>query len=412
MQRGGAEMYYVAAKATRFTTKAIFRSPSLHRSRVEFCITNASLEYKTPSSNAPAFEPMTIADSCVYLKEYLKQQPNSQYARKKHVNFRRTKKSFLSGLGLIDDFSSPGSWQKAMDLLDKKYPGTSNRLKLCLAHYGGQGFFDGTYGRGTPYEWVTRITDLIKPTNQVFTDLSCFAYSCGFDSTEGISGGDINKCPTLNRVSNYYSKMYQYFIIPDKVKALTAADRVTLNKELLGLVKGNRKYAPIVQTADRLAGLLWQNGILRHRIMYGTDWPMLETTVTSIPKYNATMFIILQLVTESLKGAWDVWHQFAVINPLRFLGLLKDPKDVADYYELDTGKFAKFKKNIENYLGVIDKDTEERNKFDKLFKLSKKDCLTATTTAWNTILDMGKTKIPAAHKMRNKDGKLIILEGF
>ena len=69
--------------------------------------------------------------------------------------------------------------------------------------------------------------------------------------------------------------------------------------------------------------------------MFGTDWPMFETNEV-MDKYKGNIFFVLQLVTAMLDNEWDAWHQFSVINPLLFLGLIE--KGEKGYVFSDKGK--------------------------------------------------------------------------
>ena len=291
---------------------------------------------------------MTIADPGVYLKEYLKLSsllPDYLAAYKKSTyisnsesimtpSFPVVPQSFLTGLGLIDDFSSPKSWEKVLS-----YNGLG-KLRLCIAHFGGGRFFDGTFSTKTSdeknlYQWNDDIVDLITQYNNVYTDISCFTFKV-----------DKNAAKEIKR---------------DKNKSI---------KEEISTIKNNienfDENSPkdisyrIYKTADNLAKRLRndKSGRLRERIMFGTDWPMFETNEV-MDKYKGNIFFVLQLVTAMLDNEWDAWHQFSVINPLLFLGLIE--KGEKGYVFSDKGK-----NKIENYYNSLTKYTP--NKIKELFE--------------------------------------------
>jgi len=75
------------------------------------------------------------------------------------------------------------------------------------------------------------------------------------------------------------------------------------------------------------------------------------------------MFVILQLLTSLMEGKWDAWHQFTVINPLRFLGLLEDAGDQEkdrdeNPLKIEFGKLTEYKDRLIEYLNNLTKDDE------------------------------------------------------
>ena len=116
---------------------------------------------------------MTIADPGVYLKEYLKVNKHDKIP----YNFAITADSYIQGLGLIDDFSSPYIWEKVLT-----YPDLS-KLRLCIAHFGGSRFFDGTFysiDNNPPcYSWQGKIKELVENYPNVYTDISCYTFDGG-----------------------------------------------------------------------------------------------------------------------------------------------------------------------------------------------------------------------------------------
>ena len=292
----------------------------------------------------------------------------------------------MQGIGLIDDFSSPDSWKKVLE----KYP----KLKICLAHFGGSRFMDGTFFSldGSSYNaenendtiyycWMNKISELIKEYDNVYTDLSCYSLT-GSDkySEYGFSLKALYEYYKEEKITEYkkyndyekfkkeklelkkrnyrmfieeifallnyegnkylgsldaYKKAYEKYLIekdkhikwPEKVQAPT---KPSFPRENI--------YAKIYFVANNLKILLNKNKDLKYRIMFGSDWPMFETN-ESLGKYNGTWFLTIQYLTELMGNKWDAWHQFATINPMKFLGLINESKsDLEEYVYTDSGK--------------------------------------------------------------------------
>jgi len=299
----------------------------------KFCV-----EKQIPITCHGSPQGMTIADPVVYLKEYLKAYKddnennlmneylklwNSKFYRPQDKvslpDFPTIPQTYLSGLGLIDDFSSPKSWEKVLS-----YKGL-DKLKLCIAHFGGSRFFDGTFKqmKGTDralYQWNKDISDLIKKFPNVYTDISCFS----FEVDEHL----IKDVP-------WKEYAYERKSVKEIIKEI--------KKNVISANAPEDIFYRIYKTAENLADLLRTNEKLKFRIMFGTDWPMFETN-EKMDKYKSNMFLVLQFVTAMLDNKWDAWHQFAVINPLLFLGLIEEgekgfifkengKKKIQNYYE-------------------------------------------------------------------------------
>jgi len=106
-----------------------------------------------------------------------------------------------------------------------------------------------------------------------------------------------------------------------------------------------------VEAAQDLAFLIKDEPALKNRIMMGSDWYMIEIEGDKgVGDYFRRMFLMLREVSRIV--GFDAWHQFAVINPLRFLGLIDEKKAGADSYELA-------KDRLEEYLSRIAKQHEK-----------------------------------------------------
>jgi len=362
---------------------------------------------------------MTIADPGTYLKEYLKDHSDTEYGPMTS-SFPVDGKSFMHGIGLIDSFSSPDSWRKVLDALGE---GRENKLRLCLAHFGGKGFFSGEfrYDVGSPYSWMHKIVDLINDCEGIYTDISCF----GFDSfvplpeeiTPGlyssvrdkISGGFID---TVYRPETRYEKnnmvIIKYIYAPrgtHDAKNL-ALLRLYIILEYPNETDGLSYYKELYKTAQGLSALIERHSRLRHRVLFGTDWPMSEMKVKGVQRYNSAMFVLLQLVTVFRDNEWDAWHQFAVINPLRFLGLLEDPDDNLDGYRLDMGKIDKMREAIEDYLSGFADNEGERIKHWDLYGITTGN--SKLNDQYERLEMIAEQVIPSADRMISADNRLLL----
>jgi hypothetical protein len=371
---------------------------------------------------------MTIADPEVYLKEYLKRDEASAYAKESFSHFCTGRNDFAYGLGLIDDFSSPNSWEKVLDTLGDSV----NDLRLCLAHFGGKGFFTGKYEEASFYCWFNKIVEMINNKEyKIYTDISCFVFPNFVEFPPDLSQELYNKIIKTHAVirkiyTEFQSKENAHLLKTDYFKSLTAEERSQAVKLRLDIIDIHCKktiyYKDLNKTVEKLVELLDNDSEkkLRYRIMFGTDWPMTETNVMGVPKYNSAIFVLLQLVTRKLKNEkkFDAWHQFAVINPLRFLGVLrdKDDKDVNDEddeFKVSMKKFKEMKKALlklnKNVLAengpydenikeifVLDKENDVEEDIDNAFELLKER--------------MENLKIPAAHLVKSGDKFLLIGE--
>jgi hypothetical protein len=71
--------------------------------------------------------------------------------------------------------------------------------------------------------------------------------------------------------------------------------------------------------AEDLDFLLGRYPSLIDRLIMGTDWYMIEKEdEEGIGDYLRKMFYMLRSVSQ--KTGFDAWHQFSVVNPLRFRG--------------------------------------------------------------------------------------------
>jgi predicted TIM-barrel fold metal-dependent hydrolase len=366
---------------------------------------------------------MTLADPGVYLKEYLKKRVGTRYARSGKINFCINGQGFMHGIGLVDTFSSPLSWEKVIDRMSN-----GSELKLCLAHFGGKDFLSGTYpDTNTPYAWLNNLTGLIKEGNKVYTDISCFTFDSFRPYPLEISPSLYNELNNkiepglIGRMYTRYSDLQgdsivlnHRFIEDPHISDETKRHMMELRLEIIAQSSNDNSlkaiYGELVHTAEKLASLIEQKEILRYRIMFGTDWPLMELGVTGVPAYNSAIFVLLQLVSKKLKNRWDAWHQFAVINPLRFLGLLNPPDNTAEEYSLDFTKIDKMKENIESYLN--DKVNKNATEYRDVFAIVGTIIHSKLERNYQSLKYFGKDTIRSASKMTiNNNSTLLLTNG-
>jgi hypothetical protein len=85
----------------------------------------------------------------------------------------------------------------------------------------------------------------------------------------------------------------------------------------------------------------------------GSDWYMIEIEKEKgVGAYYSKMFKLLKMVSE--KTGYDAWHQFAVINPLRFLGLIDEKKGGEGPFQVDVKKVEGYLSRMKWYLNNTD----------------------------------------------------------
>jgi hypothetical protein len=349
---------------------------------------------------------MTIADAGVYLKEYLKSKNRTGTER---IDFSLGGKGFLMGLGLIDDFSSPDSWRQVLADLGS----FADKFKLCLAHFGGLRYHDGTFDQKTPYNWVSDIALLIQQYKNIYTDISCFSFDRELPYHSFPGAFD-----TKNLISSIL-KYYQYNGSQYQIKSNVPSrqeDKRELSELVLKLVEQNPLvYGKFLETAKNLAAVIDRYPRLRYRILYGTDWPMSEMKTRGVPNYNANMFVLLQMVTKKLGCKWDAWHQFTVLNPLNFLGLLNDGDNTnLTEYTMNFSRLDKMKSNMENHVAnsfTPGKLTEYKEKYlingSELFSEGRKDSL--IQAAYDSLTKRFKDqKIPSADRITENNALKLV----
>ncbi|MBQ8680986.1 MAG: amidohydrolase family protein [Treponema sp.] len=395
---------------------------------------------------------MTIADPSIYFKEYLKYCDISVPS-----NFPSTPQNFMNGIGLIDSFSSPESWKIVLE----KYP----NLKLCIAHFGGGRFMDGTFfsekddslfnvdSNSVYYNWMKDISDRINKYQNVYTDLSCYSlvgndkdakYGCSLyklykyfkkkkkdEFKKYKDYADFKQEKLRQKENDYRSYILDIFTLleyegkeyVDEIKEYRK-DLKEYNEAVKShatrdemppkpVVPKENLYAKIYFVAQNLKNLITANSDLQFRIMFGSDWPMFETS-EKLGSYNAAWFLMSQYLTYIMGEKWDVWHQFAVINPLKFLGLIDESKsDLDEYVYTAEGKekLELYRDSLEQFFNKI------KSKKGHLYEMIKKIKTLDVNKEFNFKIESldnyinTNIQIPSAIKIVNSEGNLIINYG-
>jgi predicted TIM-barrel fold metal-dependent hydrolase len=297
---------------------------------------------------------MSIADYHLY-ERYDEKRFLDNSEKKREYDLKHAAKRFDGVLDGTTGQDSPARWQEVLT----KFP----NLKLNLAHFGSSDTWKSAagfkaadeelvkrvHGNAKEYDeiskyrdWTKKIAELVQKYDNVYTDISYF----------------VNDDPSWFFGAGY--------------------DRDNVAEDLIYLLK---KYPS-----------------LKDRLLMGSDWYMIEKDKEKgIGDYFRKMFYMLRGISKEVN--YDAWHQFSVVNPLRFLGLVDDKKGSAGPFSIDTSKLEKllpkFKQKMESTEWV--KKTSFKGEYE-LVK-SKFD---------SSINYLNKLKILSSEKIIT-NGKLTIL---
>ncbi len=279
----------------------------------------------------------------------------------KHAELR-----FNGDLPGVSSNDSPVQWKNVL----REFP----ELKICLAHFGGYDTWKDVwdfekaqqrlaergnasnpdkYDKYDKYrDWIRTIAELVSDYDNVYTDISYFSNTGSFRSTGRFRDDD--DAP-----------------------------------EYSGMVAANLVY------------LLEKYPDLKDRLMVGTDWQMIELEgENGIGEYMARMFETLKEVSRSV--GYDAWHQFAVVNPLRYLGLIEEAKGTEGPFEVKVERLEKFSTIFESKL------TDIKYKMKYNIKISKTDFDRSVN---DTINDFKNFPVQDSKQIK-KNNNLIILKNF
>ncbi len=202
-----------------------------------------------------------------------------------------------------DTFTAPSSWRRVLEREEFK------TLKINLAHFGGSDLWaqvgnfekivkdfpidpqrrpegedcdDPNFDKERAslyHHWVKGTAELVSDYPNVYTDLSCYHFS-------------------REQMNGWRKRGWE------------------------------ERYEAPEAYARNIFFLLEKYPKLKERILVGTDWYMvIGGKIKGIGTVLTRMFSCLQHVSRMLNDAgkgYDAWHQFAVVNPLRFMGLLEE----------------------------------------------------------------------------------------
>jgi hypothetical protein len=99
--------------------------------------------------------------------------------------------------------------------------------------------------------------------------------------------------------------------------------------------------------------------------MVGTDWYMIEKEgEKGLGDYMHRMFETLKMVSEEV--GYDAWHQFAVVNPLRYLGLIEEMKGSEGPFSVKTEVLERYGERLRGRLGSWKDKCNATKKSDKI----------------------------------------------
>lgn len=316
----------------------------------------------------------------------------------------------------------PDNWQRVLD-----YPGLKE-LKICLAHFGGMGFWTGKMedeewpeDYGSWKTWGDKICTLIDDYPNVFTDISCYVMdTSGPPSTfstykwSRLMRGKLKKVDKVEGENRrILERYYKLVIMPDsghqyyRLEAYNVDEKSTVRTVLrsIGYIKDNIKDVgtKLITKLNESKG-----DKLKERILMGSDWYMSEMSITGVGSYYARMFELLKMVSE--KVGYDAWHQFSVVNPLNYLGFLKksggkpvpktNPANGKKYYEVDIERIEKLLSNLDS----MGQDSE----WKKFAEIKDSEQAEFADNSKKILEQLKKCTIYTAEEMM-KDGELMIL---
>jgi hypothetical protein len=281
-------------------------------------------------------------------------------------------------------------------------------LKVCLAHFGGFEAWKGDWKKQNKpeFDWRETLTDLVQQNNNVYLDLAYFiTESQMVDYIPSIS--ELNGRKLTSAEKEVLKKGYRYYY-DIGIYALKAENTI---EEIRAIQRILWKYGiftdRVEQVASQLADFIAKNEKLTRRIMIGTDWFILEADSYDNVRNYCTLFDLMKALTVKTGEERDYWHQFAVVNPLRFLGLLTEEEP--DNAKLDTKKLERYGECLLKQLNgkVIINGKKQAWYKQAGIEKSKKDEIPELIE--KRILQLKNCRIKNAKEIK-KDGRLIILQ--
>ena len=335
---------------------------------------------------------MTIADSFNYIL----------HSRAGHTN-RNPRECAL----YLDHITgNPERWEPVLN--DHK------KLKLNLAHFGSMDKWVNPIDEPVDaYDWRKKISDIIKNPEykNVYTDISCYTMEYGkIKATidkDDMENDILPNCTgeekeIMNKAYTFKEGWFPTYKLKDQ-----------LTFEHLSMLRCIFRRLDLIDDSietigENLKNAIQKNDLLRWRILMGSDWYLAEMGHMGLGGYFLRMFEMLKYITKGLGDNWDAWHQFAVINPLNFLGLLEtggDGKLIED--EFNSKKI--YKLNIERLEKMIENLEKKSNNSDwkDLADIIKKDIDKFNLNTIPRLKQLKATRIYTAEEIK-KDGNLIL----
>lgn len=368
---------------------------------------------------------MSIADGHNYLindlsqKEYIKSNNLSQYPKALDLNKYNCRDSAI----YVDDIAThPDHWRRLLEHNENEL----KDLKLCLAHFSGMDQWTSLgYPAKIPWwymdkddwtrrDWREKVISLIEDFPNVYTDISCYTIDkndvlmidkTGFEQllrkcsaeerkvlNDAYDGVEYHNCVTLSASDDEKARvrtiLRKYDVLDDGIKKL----------------------------ATGLANAIKQHEDLRWRLLMGSDWYMAEMGKTGVGGYYIKMFEVLAEVTRQVNQGWDAWHQFSVVNPLLFLGLIETPvgsKKPVEKIDASTGKkyYEVTTKRLETAYGKVKGKMVNIPDWKALSGIPGKKTIDDYSSLFtDNLKKLQEAVIYTAEEIKDTEDKLLILQ--
>jgi len=228
--------------------------------------------------------------------------------------------------------------------LDASRNNTGYTLKDAAKRFDG--VVKGTTGRDSPSEWAKVLKEVpdLKLNLAHFGGSDTWKEIGGFEKAgkelEKRGGANPKKYDDYDKYGDWIRKIAE--LVQDHTNVYTDISYFVNNDPSWFFKVGYDRE----EVAEDLSYLINKYSGLKDRIMMGTDWYMIEIDKQKGPgDYFRKMFVMLRDVSK--KVGFDAWHQFSVVNPLRFMGLIEGTKGSAGPFSVDV-------KNLEGLRGKME----------------------------------------------------------
>jgi hypothetical protein len=252
------------------------------------------------------------------------------------------------------------------------------KLKINLAHFGGMEQHYATEKRlrkkfGDKYydscvkTWVNKIAELASSKPNVYTDISCYTFDSLREAPLEIPDVQMSRvfanCTTTQKrflQDNYHLDQ------PNGFWYLNLGVGDADNYQIMNILETNKGYPKQQEFKNLAASLktLITDKKLKEKILMGSDWYMSELSgIKGTGPYQGRMFELLRFITKETNDEYDMWHQFAVVNTLCFLGFLQTDDSRKPKTEDFNGKKVCIwdRERVKKYLSVLEKIQADEN---------------------------------------------------